>query len=49
MNVTRHELPEENPHSLGAFLTATAVYTTVLLVLGFYKHSYVHATDLAAG
>lgn len=31
MNVTRHELPQENPHSLGAFLLATAFYTVILL------------------
>lgn len=34
MNVTRHELPEENPHSLGAFLFATAAYTVILLAIG---------------
>jgi hypothetical protein len=34
MNVTRHELPEENPHSLGAFLVAVVVYTTILLTIG---------------
>lgn len=34
MNVTRHELPRENPHSLVAFLAATAIYTAVLLGLG---------------
>lgn len=34
MNVTRHELPEENPHSLGGFLLATAAYTTILLAIG---------------
>lgn len=34
MNVTRHELPEENPHSLGSFLISSAVYTVVLLSLG---------------
>jgi hypothetical protein len=34
MNVTRHELPEENPHSVGAFLLATAAYTLILLSLG---------------
>lgn len=31
MNVTRHELPEENPNSLGAFLAAAAIYSIVLL------------------
>lgn len=34
MNVTRHELPEENPHSLGAFLIASAFYTAILLSIG---------------
>jgi hypothetical protein len=34
MNVTRHELPAENPHSLGAFLTGTAAYTMILLAIG---------------
>ncbi len=34
MNVTRHELPSDNPHSLGAFLFATIAYTTVLLSIG---------------
>lgn len=34
MNVTRHELPSDNPHSLGAFLLATGVYTLVLLSIG---------------
>lgn len=34
MNVTRHELPEENPHSLSAFLIAAAAYTAVLLTIG---------------
>jgi hypothetical protein len=31
MNVTRHELPEENINSVGAFLLSAAVYTAVLL------------------
>ncbi len=34
MNVTRHELPTENPNSLGTFLLATIAYTAVLLGLG---------------
>ena len=34
MNVTRHELPKNNPHSLGAFLWAAAFYTVVLLTIG---------------
>lgn len=34
MNVTRHELPDDNPHSLGAFLIAAAVYTMLLLAIG---------------
>lgn len=34
MNVTRHELPAENPHSLGAFLFGAAFYTGVLLSFG---------------
>lgn len=33
MNVTRHELPKENPNSLGAFLVATFAYSTILLAL----------------
>lgn len=33
MNVTRHELPANNPHSLSAFLSATALYTLILLGL----------------
>lgn len=37
MNVTRHELPEENPHSLGAFLVGIVVYAAILLALGFNK------------
>jgi hypothetical protein len=31
MNVTRHELPEENPNSVGAFLFAALIYAGVLL------------------
>jgi hypothetical protein len=31
MNVTRHELPKENPNSLGAFLLSSALYTVILL------------------
>lgn len=34
MNVTRHELPEENPHSLGALLLAAFSYTAILLTIG---------------
>lgn len=34
MNVTRHELPVENPNSLAAFLCATTTYTIVLLTIG---------------
>ena len=34
MNVTRHELPKENPHSLGAFILAAIVYMIILLTLG---------------
>jgi hypothetical protein len=34
LNVTQHELPEENPNNLGAFLFAAAVYTLILLVIG---------------
>jgi len=33
MNVTRHELPANNPHSLGAFLIAVVGYTVILLTL----------------
>ena len=33
MNVTRHELPKENPHSLGAFLSAACIYTAILLTI----------------
>ncbi len=31
MNVMRHELPEDNPNSLGAFLLAALCYTILLL------------------
>ena len=34
MNVTRHELPTENPHSLGAFLLSSLFYTIILLSIG---------------
>jgi hypothetical protein len=34
MNVTRHELPDKNPNSLGAFLLASVLYTAVLLLIG---------------
>ena len=34
MNVTRHELPEENPNSSRSFLLAAAFYTIILLAIG---------------
>ncbi len=34
MNVTRHELPKTNPHSLKAFVTACLFYTVLLLCIG---------------
>ena len=34
MNVTRHELPKENPNSSGAFLIAAIIYTIILLTIG---------------
>lgn len=34
MNVTRHELSEDVPHSLRAFLLASVAYTFILLTLG---------------
>jgi hypothetical protein len=34
MNVTQHELPEENPHSLGVFLLTAIFYTILLLSVG---------------
>lgn len=34
MNVIRHELPEDNPNSLGAFLVACFSYTLILLLIG---------------
>lgn len=34
MNVTRHELPKDNPNSLGALLSAAAIYTAILLAIG---------------
>lgn len=34
MNVIRHELPKDNPNSLGTFLCATLLYTVILLSLG---------------
>lgn len=34
MNVTRHELPSENPNSISAFLMAAFAYTAILLSLG---------------
>ncbi|MBA3722249.1 MAG: hypothetical protein H0W88_07600 [Parachlamydiaceae bacterium] len=33
MNVTRHELPKDNPHSLGGFFLATFLYTVILLTI----------------
>lgn len=34
MNVTRHELPKDNPHSLGTFIFSAVAYTCVLLTIG---------------
>lgn len=34
MNVIRHELPKENPHSLGAFVFSAFIYTVILLAIG---------------
>lgn len=34
MNVTRHEIPADNPHSLGSFLFFAVAYTIVLLSIG---------------
>ncbi len=34
MNVTAHELPKENPQSLGSFLFGAALYTAILLMVG---------------
>lgn len=34
MNVTRHELPKENPHSLGSFLLFSILYSILLLAVG---------------
>jgi hypothetical protein len=34
MNVTRHELPKENPHSMGSFLLSAVLYTAILLSIG---------------
>jgi len=39
LNVTRHELPQENPHSLGAFLASAFLYTIILLLIGA-KHGH---------
>ncbi|MBA3817214.1 MAG: hypothetical protein H0X29_12005 [Parachlamydiaceae bacterium] len=36
MNVTRHELPQDSPHSLGAFLLASFVYAFILLTIGVH-------------
>jgi len=33
MNVTRHELPKENPNSLSAFLWGSLLYTALLLTI----------------
>ncbi|MBS0655136.1 MAG: hypothetical protein JSR46_05120 [Verrucomicrobia bacterium] len=34
MNVIRHELPGDSPHSLGAFLTSSLLYAALLLAVG---------------
>lgn len=34
MNVTRHELPKDNPNSLSAFLISAFAYTSILLMIG---------------
>jgi len=34
MNVTRHELPKDNPNSLSAFIYSAVLYTVVLLLIG---------------
>lgn len=34
MNVIRHELPQNKPHSLGSFLAASFIYTGILLLIG---------------
>lgn len=34
MNVTRHELPQDNPHNLSAFMLACMAYTLILLTIG---------------
>lgn len=34
MNVIGHELPSENPNSLGSFLASAAIYTFILLSIG---------------
>lgn len=34
MNVIRHELPADNPHSMTSFLLSAAFYTLVLLFIG---------------
>lgn len=36
MNVIRHELPHDNPHSLGTLLLAAAAYTALLLAIGIH-------------
>lgn len=33
MNVTRHELPRDNPNSLGTFLSSAFAYTAILLAI----------------
>lgn len=38
MNVTRHELPQDNPNSSGAFLLSAFCYTIVLLTIGQTNH-----------
>jgi hypothetical protein len=34
MNVTQHEIPQDNPHSLGSFLLSSFIYTSILLSIG---------------
>lgn len=34
MNVTKHELPKDNPNNLGSFLFATVFYSIILLSIG---------------
>lgn len=37
MNVTRHELPTDNPHSTNVFLLSAAIYTAILLSIGQFQ------------